>query len=51
MTLYTNQSKAQAIVDDLNATSDDGWTYHLVARGRYYAIGVFDETGYWVGDL
>jgi len=50
MTYLTSRERAEAIVLD-NTKWDDGWTYTIEQRGRYWVISIRDEDGEFLGYL
>jgi hypothetical protein len=52
-TLYADRAALEATAARCNAdeANDDGWTYTVVAVGKYFVIEVRDETNFFLGYL
>lgn len=51
MNFFSSESKANEVAAAYASGDDDGWTYTVVPKGKYYAVEVRDEDGYHIGTL
>jgi hypothetical protein len=49
--MFTTESKAAAAAIYNNLIDDDGWTYHVMPKGKYFFVEVRDEDGNVLGPL
>jgi hypothetical protein len=51
MTYYRTKAQAQALADELTMQDTDAWRYEVHGAARGFYVAVFDDDGYFLGNL